>query len=105
MKMKSIISTVFALMMAVSPIFADSVKGDVSSSNSGESSDITIHASYSTIRVQNAANKQLYVYDLTGNCKNIIKIDSNDKTISFGNLQKCIYIMKIGEVVRKISIK
>ena len=52
----------------------------------------------------NASGKILEIYNITGVKIASYKIDSSDKTISLGHLSKSCYILKIGNIVRKISI-
>ncbi|MBQ0063636.1 MAG: secretion protein [Prevotella sp.] len=58
----------------------------------------------STIRIIGAQDKVLEIYKVTGVSVDRIRIDSNDKRIEL-NLPKGCYILKVGKVVRKISIK
>ena len=65
---------------------------------------VTISVSQSNVRITNAQGQVLEVYKITGVSIEKVKIDSNDKTFEL-NLQKGCYILKVGKVVRKISIK
>lgn len=58
----------------------------------------------SAIRIVGAQDKVLEIYKVTGVSVDRIRIDSNDKRIEL-NLPKGCYILKVGKVVRKISIK
>lgn len=58
----------------------------------------------SVLRVTGAPGQALYIYNVTGVRVMSIKIDSSDKSVSL-NLAKGCYIVKVGKVVRKISIK
>ena len=58
----------------------------------------------SAIRIVGAQDKVLEIYKVTGVSVDKIRIDSNDKRIEL-NLQKGCYILKVGKVVRKISIR
>ena len=70
-----------------------------------EISDIYItQESQSVVRVVGAQGRVLEVYKVTGVGVDKIKIDSNDKRIEL-DLPKGCYILKVGKVVRKISIK
>lgn len=100
---KFIFSTLLVLFAVVIPVSADSFKDDDPSSTD-ESSEIIVRTYYSSIRVKNGNGKTLYIYSLTGECKENIFIDSNDKTVSL-NLPRCIYIVKIGDKASKIVIK
>ena len=63
---------------------------------------LTIHGQ--SVRVQNAAKEILYVYNLTGQCIAQYRIESEDKTLNL-DLPKSIYILKVGNVVRKVALK
>jgi hypothetical protein len=54
--------------------------------------------------VVNANNQKLEVYNLTGMVVATYRIDSADKTINH-NLQRGCYLLKIGKVVRKVTIR
>lgn len=65
---------------------------------------ITISVNQNTLRIAGAAGQVMQIYNVTGVCVTTIKIDGDDKLYDL-NLQKGCYIVKIGKVVRKISIK
>ena len=65
---------------------------------------VAIIVSQNSIRIQNAQGQMLEIYKITGVSIEKIKIDSNDKSYEL-NLQKGCYILKVGKMVRKISIK
>lgn len=69
-----------------------------------ENLQITISVNGSNIRIGNASGKTLEIYNITGVKIASYKIDTSDKTISLNYLSKSCYILKIGNVVRKISI-
>lgn len=69
-----------------------------------EAQTITMSVKGSDVRVGNAAGLVLEVYNITGLKVGCYKIDSADKTISLSHLSKSCYILKVGQVVRKISI-
>lgn len=58
----------------------------------------------STMHVTNAAGQTLYIYNVAGVRVMSIKVDGIDKRYEL-NLQKGCYIVKVGKVVRKISIR
>lgn len=65
---------------------------------------ITISVSQDAVlRVTGAAGQTLYVYNVTGVRVMSIKVDGSDKSYNL-NLPKGCYIVKVGKVVRKISI-
>lgn len=60
--------------------------------------------SESVLRVTGAAGETLYIYNITGVRVMSIKVDGADKSYSL-NLPKGCYIVKVGKMVRKISIR
>lgn len=66
--------------------------------------EITISVNESTLHVTNAAGQMLYIYNVAGVRVMAIKVDSQDKRYEL-NLPKGCYIIKVGKVVRKVSIK
>ena len=69
-----------------------------------EVTSVSIEMSQNVVRVTGAHGAVLEIYKVTGVSVDKIKIDSNDKRIEL-NLQKGCYILKVGKVVRKISIR
>lgn len=55
------------------------------------------------IRVSNANGQTLYIYNVAGVRVKAVKIEGADKRFDLG-LPKGCYIVKVGKVVRKISI-
>ena len=46
----------------------------------------------------------MYVYSVTGECVATYRIDGEDKTIALSQ-PKGVYIIKVGKVARKISLR
>lgn len=69
-----------------------------------ESQNVSITISSSSIRVVGANGQMLYIYNVAGVKIMSIKIDSSDRYYDL-NLHKGCYIVKVGKVVRKISVK
>lgn len=69
-----------------------------------ELSAVTLSVNGSKVHVTGAEGETLEVYNLTGVKVATIRIDSNDKTMTL-TLQRGCYILKVGKVVRKISIR
>lgn len=65
---------------------------------------VDISVAGSVIHVTGAQGQDLYVYNVTGVRVKSIHVDSNDKRYDL-NLPKGCYIVKVGRVVRKISIR
>ena len=68
---------------------------------SNESISVTIKGS--TLHVSGASGNTLYIYNVAGVRVKSIRIDGDDKQYSL-NLPKGCYIVKVGDLVRKISI-
>lgn len=66
--------------------------------------DISISVSESTLHVTGASGNVLNIYNLTGVCVLSFKVEGPDKHYEL-NLPKGCYIIKVGKVVRKISIR
>lgn len=65
---------------------------------------VTLSVNGSKVHVTGAEGETLEIYNLTGVKVATIRIDSNDKTMAL-TLQRGCYILKVGKVVRKISIR
>lgn len=67
------------------------------------SADIRVTASGKTIHVQNAQGEKLEVFNLTGVCVASLHIDSADKQMTL-NVERGIYIVRVGGVSRKVRL-
>ncbi len=66
--------------------------------------NINVSVSEQTLRVTGANGQMLFIYNVAGVRVMSLKIEGADKLIDL-NLPKGCYIVKVGKVVRKISIK
>ncbi len=66
--------------------------------------DVTISVSESTLRVTGASGMTLCIYNVAGVHVQSFRVDGADRRYEL-NLPKGCYIVKVGKVVRKISIK
>lgn len=89
-------------MMAVAPLTINAGSSIEIIEQNLQSIDISVTGSI--LHVTGAAGENLYVYNVTGVRVKSIRIDSNDKRYDL-NLPKGCYIVKVGKVVRKISIR
>jgi hypothetical protein len=100
--MKKILFIILPLMLAFAPAFAmeltdnDGIETSISA--------ITIVANGNTVRISGANGEDIEIFNLTGTKVTTIKTDTTGKTFSV-NLPKGCYLVKIGKVVRKISIR
>lgn len=67
-------------------------------------SAVTFVVSGNTVRISGTYGEDIEVFNLTGVKITTIKTDTTGKTFTV-NLQKGCYLLKIGKVVRKISIR
>lgn len=87
-------------MLVFAPVFAmdmtdnDGIETTISS--------ININVNGNTVRVSGTNGEDIEVFNLTGTKVTTIKTDTTGKTF---NLPKGCYLLKIGKVVRKISIR
>ncbi|MCF0193221.1 MAG: T9SS type A sorting domain-containing protein [Prevotella sp.] len=96
-----LILSIFALSATVVPTSANAAI-DIIDMNSAEIS--VIQSNNSVLHVENAQNAVLRVYDVTGVAVITIKITSASQKVDISGLQKGCYIVKVGNVTRKISI-
>lgn len=89
-----------ALLMAVAPLRANEAM-EMESPDT-ETTSITVNGK--SAHVCGANGMTLEIYNLAGMKVSSIKIDAADKVISL-NLTKGTYIIKVGDIVRKISIR
>ncbi|MCD8290068.1 MAG: T9SS type A sorting domain-containing protein [Prevotella sp.] len=69
-----------------------------------EYQEIMISVNASKLHVTGANGQTLYIYNVTGVCVMSMKIDSADRYYDLSLSRGC-YIVKVGNTVRKISIK
>jgi len=69
-----------------------------------EENTITMTVSGTTVRICGAEGETLDIYNLAGVKVKSIRIDSEEKTFTL-SLSKGCYILKIGDVARKMSIR
>lgn len=66
--------------------------------------EVTISVQQSTVTVNGAVGQTLEVVSLTGRCLMTVRIDSPSQRIEL-NVPKGCYILKVGKVVRKVTIR
>lgn len=99
----------YILTIIVSSLFAFASPLYVSAAEAVEFIDndvqtVSVIVSGSSVRVGGAYGMTLYIYNITGLRVKTVAIDSSDKQFDL-DLPKGCYILKVGKVVRKISIK
>ena len=96
----AICMTMLATLALSSNMYAQSERDGIEA----ETTAVSIAVRGNNVRISGASGHTLEIYNLTGVKVESVEIDSNDKSITL-NLQKGCYILKVGGVVRKISIK
>lgn len=102
--MKKRILTIFisALLMIGVPVVSYSFSAIEIVENDFQTIAVSINES--TLHVTGANGQTLYIYNVAGVRVMSIKVEGADKYYEL-NLPKGCYIVKVGKVVRKISIK
>ena len=100
MKKILIISLTLAMAFASVPMLADTPADGIEASVSG----IQLTVKDGNVHIVGANGEVMEVFNLTGTKVATIRIDSGDKTFAL-NLQKGCYLIKVGKIVRKISVQ
>jgi hypothetical protein len=101
---KILISTAFALMAVATPALAANMLLEMGVAEQIEEQAPTISVEGNTVNVQNASGMSLEVVSLTGKAVATHKIEGPAQRIEL-NLPKGCYILKVGKVVRKITVR
>lgn len=101
--MKGILVITLTLAMAFAPISvsAQAERDGIEASASGISFSINNEGN---VHVVGASGELMEVFNLTGTKVASIRIDSSDKTFAL-NLPRGCYLVKVGNIVRKISVQ
>lgn len=95
----------YSLFICMCMTFQNVQAQDVQKSQiENEINPVVITLTSSRLNVKNAQQMTLTVYNLTGTAVLSVKVDSADKTIDLGHLQKGIYMVRIGKTARKIVL-
>lgn len=100
--MKKIYIISLALAMAFAPIsmLAEPMSDGIEMSASG----IQLSINGGNVHIVGANGEVMEVFNLTGTKVATVRIDSNDKTFAL-NLTKGCYLIKVGKIVRKVSVQ
>ena len=100
MKKFYIITLTLAMAFAPLTIMAEPASDGIEMSVSG----ISLSIKDGNVHIVGANGEVMEIFNLTGAKVATVRIDSNDKTFAL-NLQKGCYHIKVGKIVRKISIQ
>ena len=100
--MKKLFIITLTLAMAFAPIsmLAENASDSVEMSVSG----IMLTINGGNVHITGANGEVMEIFNLTGAKVATIRIDSSDKTFAL-NLPKGCYLIKVGKIVRKISVQ
>ena len=100
--MKKFYIIAFTLAMGFAPlsVLAETPTDGIEMSVSG----ISLSIKDGNVHIVGANGEVMEIFNLTGTKVATIHIDSNDKTFAL-NLQKGCYLIKVGKIVRKISVQ
>ncbi len=101
---KFLIYTLFAAMLLPVSVAANASEPEALLQEQIDADKISISVNQSTLCVNGASGLVLEVVSLTGRPVASIKIESPSQRVEL-NLPKGCYILKIGKVVRKVSIR
>lgn len=105
---KKILYILVAAMLAIAPqtLMAQDVKQEPAKTTvEPELNPVTITVNESSVQIKNACQMTLEVFNLAGVKVATVKIDSDSKSLTFNDLPKGCYILKVGKVVRKVYLK
>ncbi len=100
--MKKVLLIALATMLLVAP--ARTFAQTDSEPLENTLSDITLTVNGTNVRISNANGEIMEIFNLTGVKVASVPIDSPEKTFKL-TLPKGCYILKVGKIVRKISIR
>lgn len=108
--MKRFYNIILALGLMVAPMAVHAVPAIeiIENDFDGQKGGISLRVStddngQTRLRVTNATNQTILIYDISGAPIKKIKVDGADKVYEL-NLRKGCYIVKVGNVVRKVSV-
>lgn len=100
MKKFFIITLSLAMSFAPLAMYAEAERDGIEVSASG----IQFTYNDGSVHIVGANGAVMEVFNLTGTKVATIRIDANDKTFAL-NLPKGCYLIKVGKIVRKISVQ
>ena len=93
-----------AALMFCAPVFVQAADAEMIPVEQTIEDDISISVNGQTVVVSGAQGKSLEVVSLTGRRVMTVKIESPAQSVEL-NIPKGCYILKIGKVVRKVSVQ
>jgi len=94
---------IFSLVLSTMPLQASTLESMERIDNVGQQASV-VSVANGVVRVAGANGQTLQIYNLAGVCVYSAKVDGADRSFDV-NLPKGCYIIKVGKVVRKVSIR
>jgi hypothetical protein len=104
MKKQILTFSMAAALMFCAPVFVQAADAEMIPVEQTIEDDISISVNGQTVVVSGAQGKSLEVVSLTGRRVMTVKIESPAQRVEL-NIPKGCYILKIGKVVRKVSVQ
>jgi len=102
---KRLLTLVFSAALALTPaIVLGANDASVENVEQGLSEEVTITVNGQTVTIGGAQGETLEVISLTGRRVLAVKIESPSQRVEL-NVPKGCYILKVGKVVRKVSLR
>lgn len=101
---KNILLLIITAFISLSVPSMNNTNSSEQMNNAIDMQDITISVVGSNVHITGANGQTLYIYNVTGMCVDSFKIEGADKRYEL-NLPKGCYILKVGNTVRKISLR
>ena len=102
---KRLLTLVFSAALALTPaIVLGANDASVEKVEQGLSEEVTITVNGQTVTIGGAQGETLEVISLTGRRVLAVKIESPSQRVEL-NVPKGCYILKVGKVVRKVSLR
>ncbi len=92
-----------SLAVASTAVWATPVEASPAEVSAEVQNDVKIAVKGNTLRVTGAAGLTLEIFSVTGQKVKAVKLSANDETVSTSLPRGC-YIIKVGDVVRKVSL-
>ncbi len=98
-----VISLIFSLIAVPRVATAESLSLNDPEAVFAVQNDVKIIVRGNTLRITGAAGMVVDIYNVTGQKVKSVRLSANDETINTGLPRGC-YIVKVGDLVRKVSL-
>lgn len=96
---------IFAIALCFAPALSNTASARMELSEIDNASPC-IEQNGNALIISNAAGKSLHIYNVIGvEVTDPIRIDTNDKKVELTTLKKGVYLVKVGNISKKIHIQ